>query len=329
MSVRSSLAKAWESRQRVVGPLEKVLRVFHGPGEGPPGSFWNRCSVDRFDQHYWVTLPSDQPFSRASWEELVSFYQDKGAQSVVCFARARRKQEETEKPHLSWGHFPEEGFWVTEGQRSFWIRFTQRHPGLFLDHCPLRNHLQSGWLQGKSVLNAFAYTGSLSVATALGGAAAVTTLDLSSSVLAWAEKNFQKNSLSPAQSERVVGDCLDWFRRWKKQGRQFDVVILDPPSFSRSSNGVFSVEKQLYALHAAALDCLASSGWLVTSVNTVSFSREAYAKVLCQVFQERKRTATVVHEIDLPPSFPTSFFQPSQRYLKGWVLHLSASDRTR
>ena len=104
--------------------------------------------------------------------------------------------------------------------------------GLFLDHRWARREL--GKLsQNKAVLNLFAYTCTASVHAALSAASEVVSVDLSKTYLAWGEENFRLNGLNPRRHQFIQADCLQWLREQRPQQR-FDVIFLDPPTFSNS-----------------------------------------------------------------------------------------------
>ena len=119
----------------------------------------------------------------------------------------------------------------------------------------------------RQILNVFAYTCGFSVCAALAGAR-TTSLDLSKKYLEWGRRNFALNGLDPGGHDFIFGDAFDWLRRLAKQGRIFDVVLLDPPTFSQSkSHGVFRAEKDYGALVSAALPLLKPGGVLFASTN--------------------------------------------------------------
>jgi 23S rRNA (cytosine1962-C5)-methyltransferase len=134
--------------------------------------------------------------------------------------------------------------------------------GLFLDQRENRRRLLTMDLRGKSVLNTFAYTCAFSVAAARAGAT-VTSLDLSKSYLDWGRDNFRANSLDPASHDFIYGDCFDWLRRLARKGRQFDLVLLDPPTYSTVKKGPrFSAEKDYPKLVALAEPLVKRGGTL-------------------------------------------------------------------
>ncbi|MGE0711454.1 MAG: pseudouridine synthase [Planctomycetota bacterium] len=142
--------------------------------------------------------------------------------------------------------------------------------GLFLDQRETRRRLLGLDLAGKQILNAFAHTGSLSVAAARAGASTL-TLDLSKAYLDWARENLELNGLDPAAHDFIYGDALEWLARLAKKERRFDLVLLDPPSSSTSGKGRkkrrWSVERDLAELVARGARLVAREGTLFVSTN--------------------------------------------------------------
>lgn len=323
----SELENAWSWReQRGMFEGNGAVRVFHGPGEGsgPLAHF----AIDRFadsagrGEHYWITRWEKAYESRAALESILGFFESKGAASAVALSRPEKGVPE--EPQALLGEAPRERFEISELGARYWIQcLGARHPGLFLDHLPLRRWLRER-ARGWSVLNTFAYTGSLSVAAGLGGASHVTTLDLSNPTVSWAEANWKLNGLEPGSARFISGDVFEWLPRLRREGRRFDCVILDPPSFSRGKKGMFSTSKDLARLHEAAMDVLAEGGILVTSINSAQISWEKYERDVLAAAREKKLRFEVLMKIDLPESFPTRLGAapggPGDRYLKGWIL---------
>jgi 23S rRNA (cytosine1962-C5)-methyltransferase len=104
--------------------------------------------------------------------------------------------------------------------------------GLFLDHRPLRSKVKQQ-SQGKHVLNLFAYTGSFSVYATAGGAFTTTTVDLSNTYLNWARDNFTLNGFSKAKHSFIKADAKEWLKQ--NPTRLYDIIVLDPPTHSKSS----------------------------------------------------------------------------------------------
>lgn len=174
--------------------------------------------------------------------------------------------------------------------------------------------------EGLKVLNCFAYTCGFSVCAALGGAQ-TTSLDLSKKYLEWGKRNFALNDLDPAQHDFIYGDTFDWLKRLAKKQRLFDVVILDPPTFSQSKvGGVFRVEKDYGRLVAAALPVLKQGGVLFASTNAAEWKPEAFLAEVERSIRCARRKTTQQHYVPQPPDFPVSRNEPA--YLKTVWLRL-------
>jgi len=144
--------------------------------------------------------------------------------------------------------------------------------GLFLDHRKTRQ-IVAKKSKNKSLLNLFAYTGSVSVQAALHGANSVTTVDMSNTYLSWAQDNFALNKLSGHKYEFIQADCLDWL---KKNTKQFDLIFIDPPTFSNSKRmeDSFDVQRDHVALITDALKCLAPEGEIFFTNNKRNFKMD-------------------------------------------------------
>jgi 23S rRNA (guanine2445-N2)-methyltransferase / 23S rRNA (guanine2069-N7)-methyltransferase len=168
---------------------------------------------------------------------------------------------------------------VREGGCRFLVNFTDYlDTGLFLDHRPLRARIARE-AQGARFLNLFAYTATATVHAARGGAVASVSVDLSNTYLDWAQRNLRLNDLDPARHRLVRAECRAWLARAAKQADRFDLVLLDPPSFSKSkaASGVLNVQRDHVALIRAALAVLAPGGTLYFSNNFQQFRLDAAA----------------------------------------------------
>jgi 23S rRNA (cytosine1962-C5)-methyltransferase len=208
------------------------------------------------------------------------------------------------KTHLPmpWGRaqYQREGnegrlFPVTEHGLKLWVNLTDYlDTGLFLDHRATRARVGRE-ASGKRFLNLFCYTGVFTVHAAAGGAKSTTSVDLSNTYLDWAEKNLSANGFT-ARLVEAVGDARGSSRsaggpgthtllrsdvtRWIEQaqgGERFDLIVLDPPSFSASKKmvGSFNVQRDHVKLLEATLGLLAPTGTLYFSTNFRGFKLEA------------------------------------------------------
>jgi 23S rRNA (cytosine1962-C5)-methyltransferase len=324
-----ALEQAWKARLSS-GQLERIhesaLRLFYGPGEVHPRDPLASWAIDGYGGYLWITEWEGES-TPASVEEIREasrgFYSGVGYRGAVVLRRPR--QGIPEMPQLLWGETPPSRFTVLErfGEHSmsFEIQLLEgRHPGLFLDHAPLRRWLScSGKLSGKKVLNTFAYTGSLSVASWMGGASEVVTLDLSRPTTQWAERNGRMNGIPVEKSRYIYGDFFEEVPRFARRGDSYDVVISDPPSFSRGKKRTFSTQKDLVDLHELLLSVLKPGGILVTSINSANVPWEKYERDVQQAARKLGRKLKLLARIEQPESFPSHPANPKSRYLKGFI----------
>ncbi|QSA98307.1 bifunctional 23S rRNA (guanine(2069)-N(7))-methyltransferase RlmK/23S rRNA (guanine(2445)-N(2))-methyltransferase RlmL [Methylococcus sp. EFPC2] len=194
------------------------------------------------------------------------------------YLKVRRKQKGTAQyeKQAGLGRFHR----VEEGGCAFWVNFEDYlDTGLFLDHRPTR--LMVGKMaHGKRFLNLFAYTGAATVHAAVGGAGASTTVDMSNTYLEWAKRNLELNGVSGKQHELIQADCLGWLEaEAAKRTRRYDLIFLDPPTFSNSKrmSGAFDVQRDHVALIEQAASLLAPGGVLIFSTNFRKFKLDRTA----------------------------------------------------
>lgn len=185
-------------------------------------------------------------------------------------------------------------FEVREGRARLLVNLDDYlDTGLFLDHRPTR--LLLGELaRGKRFLNLFCYTAAATVHAALGGAKETVSVDLSNTYLDWARRNLDLNRIAGPQHQLVQADCLAWI---KEETRRFDLIFLDPPTFSNSKGmrGTLDVQRDQVFLLRAASRLLAHGGELYFSTNYRRFKLDAAALPELAVEEITPRT--------IPPDF--------------------------
>jgi 23S rRNA (cytosine1962-C5)-methyltransferase len=176
--------------------------------------------------------------------------------------------------------------------------------GLFLDMRDTRAWLRPR-VREKTVLNAFAYTCGFGVVARLGRASRVVNLDLSRRVLDWGAQNYALNGLEAERPDFISGDVFDWLDRFARKHEQFDVVILDPPSFSTAKGSRFSAAADYDKLAALASRIVAPGGTMLACCNHAKLPRRAFARMLEEGIKRAGRRASVIaslrqSEVDYP-----------------------------
>lgn len=248
------LNNAVAKRTELLSADTNAVRLVDGIGDGLPGIF-----LEAFAGKWLISTAGDQ-----LTPQFREWLRD---QPVSCYWK-RLDQHQKESPaHLS-GPVLDDPFLIRENGIALEVSFHSGYSqGIFLDQRNNRAEIRKMMAPGKRLLNTFAYTGAFSVSAAMAGAE-TTTLDLSQPYLDWAKRNFTHNGIDPTAHHFCKGDTFHWLKRFAKQGRKFDGIVLDPPTFSRDEKGkVFRVETDFGQLAALAADLLSADGWLLCSTN--------------------------------------------------------------
>jgi len=195
----------------------------------------------------------------------------KDARGHIHYKERRRQKGDSQYERFSEG--PSHTITGYEGQAEFELNLSDYlDTGLFLDHRPVRRMIAE-LAKGKSLLNLFCYTAAVSVQAALGGAKRTLSIDMSNTYLDWAQRNFDLNQLSAKNHHLLRADCLKWL---EGDGEQFDVIFLDPPTFSNSKkmDTVLDVQRDHGDLIRNAMARLVPDGVLIFSNNFRKFKMD-------------------------------------------------------
>jgi 23S rRNA (cytosine1962-C5)-methyltransferase len=284
--MREMLDLAVAKRKGLTDAFTNAVRWVDGAGDGLPGvvleSFAGRLLLS-------TSSAPDHP-------ELVDWLQRQ--RSTVYWKKPDPHLKEAPM-HLD-GPTADAPFTILENGLRFEVSFRSGHSqGIFLDQRDNRARLMRLMQPGMRMLNTFAYTGAFSVAAARGGAE-TTTLDLSQPSLDWAKRNFTHNALDPAAHHFCKGDTFHWLQRFARQGRQFDAVVLDPPTFSRDDRGrIFRAERNFGDLAALAARVLSPGGRMLCCTNFRGITAHAFERLVLSGLPRPMR-ATLA---PMPPDF--------------------------
>ena len=238
-------------------------------------------AVDRYADHivvqeYAAPKNIDENKARQRLLDAVNAtLQVTGIETNKLILKVRQKQKGTNQYEklANKGEY----FYVNEYGAKLWVNLTDYlDTGLFLDHRLTRKMLGE-MAQGKDFLNLFAYTGSATVHAALGKAKSTTTVDMSNTYLNWAEQNLLLNDIEGKQHKLIQADCLQWL---EKCDRQFDLIFVDPPTFSNSKRmeDSWDVQRDHIKLMTNLKRILRPNGTIVFSNNKRGFKMD-FAKL--------------------------------------------------
>ncbi len=251
---------------------EGAWRLFNGFTEG-----WPDLSIDLLARTLVVQDYASQPIAAEALAALVTLYRRELPWLTAAVVKPRMADMETRRGRVLWGE-PDRRL-REDGVRYAVDLLVNRDTGFYLDTRGLR-----AWLRaqsaGKTLLNAFAYTGSLGAAALAGGAAGVLQLDRARSFLNIAKETYTLNGFPIRKADFVVEDFFIAASRWRRQYRLFDLVVLDPPPFAETAAGIVDLQAAYGRLLNKARPLVADGGALIAINNALFFSGAAYLRLL-------------------------------------------------
>jgi 23S rRNA (cytosine1962-C5)-methyltransferase len=320
---------AAERRRAIIVPGQtSAFRAVHGAADGCPGWLVDRLGPYELSQS--ASLPGDSELRDLPYAAQIGGSLDpEGRYHKILDRKVGVSAPEELHPLHVGGKLAPEAFPVVENGVSYELSMNEGYSvGLFFDQRDNRRRLLTGYIApgfvmkpvppSATLLNTFAYTCGFSLCGALGGYQC-TSIDLSRKYLDWGRRNFEANGLDPAKHDWIYGDVINWLTRLAKKERKFDVVLLDPPTFSRSKEGrSFSAERDYGKLVELAVALVAKGGVLFASTNAARVEPEAFCATVKDAVRAMRRTVGRSHFVPQPPDFPITPKAPG--YLKTfWV----------
>lgn len=251
--------------------------------------------VDRYEDHLHITeyeRPHDRdPAQHANWLELMA--RTAGETLEIAARNVHLKRRQRVRQHGQYEKIEQTGHRVEvhEGGLKFLVNLVDYvDTGLFLDHRVTRSMVRDV-AAGKTFLNLFAYTGSFSVYAAAGGARKTVSVDLSSNYLSWARDNMRLNGLDGDQHQYVSHD-VGQFIDQHAPGEMYDLVVLDPPTYSRSKRTEkdWNVQTDAPELLERLLPLVRKGGVIFFSTNFRRFKFETASLPVSEVHEISKQT---------------------------------------
>ncbi|EGO2842360.1 TPA: class I SAM-dependent rRNA methyltransferase [Enterococcus faecalis] len=290
--------------------LTTAYRLFNGEGDGIGGLI-----IDCYADYAVFSWYNETLYQKKA--ELLTAFRTVYPDIIGAYEKIRFSTKNLPESQFLYGEQAPEPLLVTENGVQFATYLNEGlMTGIFLDQKEVRGRLVDGFAVGKTVLNMFSYTGAFSVAAAMGGAVATTSVDLAKRSLPKTTEQFEVNHLNLAAQKIIVMDVFDYFKYASRKGLSYDMIILDPPSFARNKKKVFSVAKNYGELVKDSIDILTDKGTLIASTNAANLSLAKYQKMVITALQEKNVRYKITDTYQLPADFQVNPNFPEGNYLK-------------
>jgi 23S rRNA (cytosine1962-C5)-methyltransferase len=315
---RNRLARAIAGRSHFATASTSAYRMVYGEADELPGLI-----VDRYGDFLVVQLLTQGMAIRSAEivELLVELVQPQGIYERSD-AEVREKEGLGPAEGLLWGALPAEQLVVqaagtTDGPRLLANVREGQKTGFYLDQARNRATV-AAYCVGKDLLDCFCYTGGFSVYAAQAGAHSITAVDSSGAALALLRENMALNELH-TPLEVVEADVFQLLRRYRAEGRQFDVVVLDPPKFAYSQGQVERAARGYKDINLLAMQILRPGGVLATCSCSGLVSSDLFQKIVFGAAVDARRSAQIIERLTQAPDHPVLLTFPESEYLKGLV----------
>jgi len=236
----------------------------------------------------------------------------------------RKKEGLTKVTGVRFGHGPPEELTVLENGHSFKADIYRGHKtGLYLDQRSNRAAVcRPDKVAGGDILNVFAFTGGFAVYAAAGDARTITNIESSSTLLEGAQRNMELNGWIRPDDEYIAGDAFQKLRQLKGAGRQFDVVIVDPPKFAHNKGDVPVACRGYKDINLLAMQLLKNNGLLATFSCSGLIDSGLFQKVLFGAAIDAERDVQIIKLLGQAEDHPVLLTFPESFYLKGFICRI-------
>ncbi len=311
---------ALASRQHLID-LEgtNAFRLIHGEGDGLPGVI-----VDLYDgwavmKLYSAGLTPHRPLLVEALSRVVPGLKGVVGRDEIGRDDADVDDEKGNGRMLSGPEAPRPLTISERGAKFLVDVYAGQKTGFFLDQRENR-HLLRRISKGLDVLNCFSFSGGFSVNAALGGASSVFSVDQDADAIALARENFTLNGINASKHDFLAADAFELLESFKKEGRKFDLIVLDPPAFAKSQKAVEGAIAGYASLNRQALAVLKPGGLLCTASCSARVSPEAFFEAVKEGAYNAGSELTLVEERYQPPDHPVRLQFREGKYLKFFVL---------
>lgn len=321
--IQARIQRAVARRAHLLGAERSAVRLVYAESDGLPGLI-----VDQYGDFLSCQfLSTGAEFWRQSI--IAALAETTGCKGIYerSDVTVRKHEGLPQQTGVIWGEAPPAVIQIQEQDRLFEVSIEHGHKtGYYLDQFDNRSLLQAYCRERRNsntpvntVLNCFSYTGGFGVAALRGGAAHVTNVDSSGPALQIAANNLAINGFDPDNAELVQANVFEYLRELKQQGREFDLIVLDPPKFAETK-AQFQRAARAYkdvALQAAQL--ISRGGTLFSFSCSGAIDPALFQKITADALLDAGREGRITHYLHQAEDHPVALPFPESLYLKGLV----------
>lgn len=315
---KSQLKEAHSKREPLIKNSITGYRGIHGENDGFPGlvlDVYAKVGVIKIYSEIW------KPYLEVLMEEIKKQF---GLKSIVIRFSRKITQNNTfsyQEGHVFGKELSTEKVAFSEYGVQFYAYTKSGHKtGFFLDQRPNRLWVQQN-AKGKKVLDVFSYVGGFGIHALKGNAESLTSIDISSQAMKVAAENIALNELDRSKWTPMVADAFEALEDLIEQKEQFDIVVIDPPSFAKQASEVSYALKQYEKLASLGKDLVAHNGTLILGSCSSRISLENFEDVHHNAYITQangwRYLHTTLHDVDHPTTFPESDYLKTIFYQKG------------
>ena len=314
----SSHQGAANHRNLAYSSLPSAIRLIHAESDGLPGLI-----VDRYGNTLVAQfLSAGAERWRETFVELLLELTNAEHIYERSDADVRHLEGLPERVGPLWGSPPEQ-LSITENGLRFVVNLVQGHKtGFYLDQRLNRKKVRE-LSPGKDVLDCFAYSGGFTLNALAGGASSVTVVDASEDALHLARENVELNLLPMERLNWLQADVFQQLRKFRDQGRTFDLIVLDPPKFAPTASQAQKAARGYKDINLLAFRLLRPGGWLVTFSCSGGVDAPLFQKIVAGAALDAGVSAHIVSRLEQSPDHPVALNFPEGSYLKGLILRVS------
>jgi 23S rRNA (cytosine1962-C5)-methyltransferase len=306
------------ARRHQLLPAAEAMRLVFAESDGLPGLI-----VDRYGPH--LVMQCLTAGAEARKLQTVAHLVD-SLQPLSIVERddpIRRKEGLPPVTGVLYGEPPDEPVVINENGHRFYVDLRSgQKTGFYLDQAENRRAL-AGYCTDAAVLNAFSYTGAFAVHALAADAKHVLNLDSSADALAMAARNLDLNGFAPERWQNLQADVFQQLRLWRDQGRQFDLIILDPPKFVTTRRQLDRAARGYKDINWLAMRLLRPGGLLATFSCSGLVSRDLFQKIVFGAALDAGRDVRIIRHFSQGADHPVLLSFPEGAYLKGLLCHVA------